>query len=670
MTPPPRWPAAALAGLAAGIAACPLPDVRVLVLALLLPAGAALLARGHVRTLLLLAAIFAAVGYLRTDLEYRLLQVDPLAGQDRRTLHVRGTVLEAPRQRSWGSAFRFRLDDVQELPDVRGATILVELRGDSVAAAGERWAFTGRLKPLPDARYPKGFDMGAWLQRQGVHHRLSAQESERLGPPQGWAPVALAWRVRLWLADGLHGRLTPNAEALTVGIMLGESRGLPPELQESFRRAGVSHLLAASGLNVAIVTGLVFLVARRLGFGRKPAAVPALAAAAGYALLAGGSPSITRAAVMAAVALLALTLGRRSDALHALLLGALAVLVMRPLWLHDVGFQLSLAAVAGLLAFYTPLEDRLAPLAKPLRVSLAATVAASLPLLPLLAWHFQEISAVSVLANLVMAPAAEALLPLGLGTAVLVHLSPLLAALPLALCTALGEYLAGAATLLGGLADPVHVPRPDAPALAACLLALAAARLQLRREGTPRLRAGLALGALLLLTASCVPELPTDRLTARVVDLPGGAAVWVTTPRNRQLLLLQDQESLTFAEEMLAVHGLARATAVYAPGEPGTDSPEGGVQVTTTPTHVRLAWGGFSVLQGEPEAPGTIAVLPRKAKPRAVLPLVQPQLTVWIGGPPRKEWRNAGPEWWSTDEHGPLQVETDGTVVHWRRWAD
>lgn len=665
MTPPPRWPAAALAGLAAGIAACPLPDVRLLALALLLPAGAALLARGSARTLLLLAAIFAAAGYLRTDIELRLLQDDPLQGQDRQTLHVRGTVLESPRPRSWGSAFRFRLDRVEELPDLPAATVLVELRGDSVAAAGERWAFTGRLRPLPRARFPRGFDMGAWLERQGVHHRLTAQESERLGPPEGSSPVALAWRLRLWLADALEGRLSPTSQALTVGIMLGEARALPPDLQESFRRCGTSHLLAASGLNVAIVTGLVFLIARRLGFGRKPAALPALLAAGGYALLAGGSPSITRAVVMAGVALLALTLGRRSDALHALLLGALAVLLAKPLWLHDVGFQLSVAAVAGLLAFYEPLESRLWALPKPLRVSTAATVASLLPLAPLLAWHFQEVSMLSALANLLMAPAAEALLPLGLGTATLAGLAPPLAAIPLALCSLTGEYLAAMATLLGGLADPLQVPRPGPAALAACATALAALYLALRREGPPRLRAGLALASLLLVTASCVPELPTGRMQARVADLPGGAAVWVRTPQGRNLLLLAEEGVRPFAEEMLALHGYARPDAVYAPGETRTHAPEGAVRVDTSPARVRLAWNGFSLLLGEPDQPATVALLPRKTRPLDVMP----QLTVWTGGPPRKEWRKAG-RWWSTDEHGPLEVETDGAMVHWRRWED
>ena len=674
---PSCWPALALAGMAAGIALFPLPDARVLALALVLLAAGGLLLRPPGRLLVLILAACAAFGYLRAEAEFQLLRCDPLASLEGRDLEVRGTVLESPRPRARGSAFRFRLERAEEVPELPPAEVLAESHADLRPQPGERWCLRGRLAGLPRARYPRGFDAGAWLSRQGIHHRLVVREAEFLRPPQGWTPGALAWRFRGWLAGSLEGRLPPEAQALVLGIALGEARGLPPDLQEAFRRSGTSHLLAASGLNVAVVTGMVFWLARRLGLERRYAALPALAAAAFYCLLAGSSPSIVRATAMAGIALVALAAGRTGTPWTSLLAAGLAVLACRPGWLWDPGFQLSMAAVAGLLAFGEPLERLLVALPRALRVSTSASLAATLASAPLLAWHFQQVSALAVLANLAMTPVAEALLPLGLAAAVLAGLCPPLAGVPLWLCSLGAEFLTGLARVLGQVVDPVRVPRPGPAALAAFLLAGLWLRLALAREGPAWWRPVLALAALGLASLALLPEGPSSGdLRARLADLPGGAVLWVSTPQGRELVLLESEAGRQWAEEVLALHGRGEPDAVYVlgQGEPRTESPEPGLRVESLGGALRLSWGRFSLLWASPQAlvgrlsPGSVALLPREWAPGKVLPRVQPCLTLWPGGPPRRPWRTSRPAWWSTREQGPLELQTDGLVVRWHRW--
>ncbi len=677
MAPPPCWPAAALAGLIAGIALYPLPDVRLLALALSLLVGGSLLLTPSRRLLLLFFALAAASGYLRMGVESRLLALDPLKGLDRTELEIRGTVLESPRLRTWGCAFRFRVERAEALPDLPPVEILVESGPEALPAPGERWAFRGRLASLPGPRHPRGFDAGAWLARQGIHHRLKVREARHLPPAGGWGPVVLSWRLRAWLVGNLEACLQPEARVLVLGILLGEARALPSELQESFRRSGTSHLLAASGLNVAVVTGLVFWLSRRLGLGLRPAALPAAAGAGLYALLAGASPSVVRAAVMAIVGLLALVSGRRSSAANSLFLGALALLVCRPGWLQDVGFQLSMGAVAGMVAWCPPLELRLVELPRFLRVGLSATLSASLATAPLLAWHFQEVSAVAVLANLVMTPVAEGLLPLGLVTALLAGVCEPLARLPGLACGLASEFLAAAARGFGAAVQPIPVPRPGFPSLVGLVLAFVWLRLELAREGSRALRTVLALLALGALSWGLAPDpAGSGRLRIRLAELPRGALAWVTTPAGRDLVLIAAPEDRPHAREVLALYGRRLPEGVFHPPqvESWTVSPEPGMRVEVRPGWLRLTWADFALVWAVREADlasvpaGHVALLPRAWQPQAALERVQPRLLFWPGGPPRKPWRDLAPVWWSSDEHGPLEVETDGKRLSWRRW--
>src|SRR5207245_4053565 len=108
------------------------------------------------------------------------------------------------------------------------------------------------------------------------------------------------WNVRVRRAarEAIARTLPPTSAALLSGLLLGDRADLPPEVEDGFRRAGVYHVLAVSGFNVALIAGAVFSVLTLARCGRRVAAVAAIAAVLGFAFVVGPEPSVLRAAVM------------------------------------------------------------------------------------------------------------------------------------------------------------------------------------------------------------------------------------------------------------------------------------------------------------------------------------------------------------------------------------
>ncbi|GAA5512552.1 ComE operon protein 3 [Deinococcus carri] len=281
-----------------------------------------------------------------------------------------------------------------------------------------RLVVSGRLVRPSGRRVPGGFDQAAWLRGQGgllVPTPTTVLVAARV---RGHTPEG---GMRGWFRRGLTAGLGPRQAALMQAVELGDRADIGREefaegysVRDAFARSGLSHLMALSGQNVALLTGVVvwLLMWLRLPLGWRYAG--ALLFLAPYLLLVGVSPSITRAVLMGGAVLLAAALGRgRPDPYGVIALAAVACLLPFPLWLLDVGFQLSFLAVLGLT-----LSGRLAgrlPARWPawLRLALAATVLAELATLPVIAGTFGQIPLVGLPANLLAGVLMAALVPLG-----------------------------------------------------------------------------------------------------------------------------------------------------------------------------------------------------------------------------------------------------------------
>ncbi len=259
-------------------------------------------------------------------------------------------------------------------------------------------------------------------------------------------------QIRARAERALGSNVPAREAALARGFVLGEDERIDPVTVEDFRRAGLSHLLAVSGQNVALLALLAMPLLALLGMPLRARLLWIVAAIAIYVPLAGGGPSIVRAGVMGALTLLATFAGRRSSRLYALAIAAIVTLAIDPRIGADIGWQLSFAAVLGILAIAQPLRRAIASrlgsgaLRGALAEGVAVTVAATLATAPLIVFHFGELSTVSLLANLLVLPAVAPAMWLGMLSSIGAQVPGFPAAAPNAIAAPLLAYIATVAS--------------------------------------------------------------------------------------------------------------------------------------------------------------------------------------------------------------------------------
>jgi competence protein ComEC len=280
---------------------------------------------------------------------------------------------------------------------------------------GQRVRTEGRLAP------PRGGDLtAAVLSARGGPRRLG-------GPP--WYQRA-AGSLRAGLQRACAG-LPPESGGLLPGLVVGDVSRMDPAVQESFQVTGMTHLTAVSGSNVAIVCGLVLLLARWSRVGPRWAALLAGLTLVGFVILVRPSPSVLRAALMGAIALVALAASRPRAALPALGGAVLLLVLLDPALARSPGFALSVCATAGLLLIAPGWRDALRRRGVPpgFAEALAVPAAAQAACAPVIAAMTGTISLSAIPANLLAVPAIAPATVLGVLAAVVSPVSPPLAAL-------------------------------------------------------------------------------------------------------------------------------------------------------------------------------------------------------------------------------------------------
>ena len=209
------------------------------------------------------------------------------------------------------------------------------------------------------------------------------------------------WREKL---TGILERSFPeDAMGFAKALLLGDRTDISYETSTDFKISGISHIIAVSGMHVSILFGAVyFLTGKR----RIPTALIGIPAVLLFAAVVGFTPSVTRAAVMQCLMMAALLLDKEYDGPTALSFAALVMLLVNPLCVSSVSFQLSFACMAGICLFSQPmnqwLQERLGKwkFLKKLAPSVCVTLSASVLTTPLAAVHFGAVSLVSVITNL------------------------------------------------------------------------------------------------------------------------------------------------------------------------------------------------------------------------------------------------------------------------------
>ena len=280
-----------------------------------------------------------------------------------------------------------------------GLRISVQLPRYPIVGPGDAIVMTGRIEAPSDDEY------GAWLRRSGQAGTLRAGSMDLAAPATG--PAAIIGSVRRASDAALAAALPEPQAGLASGILVGLRERVDRDLAAAFTTAGVSHVVAISGWNIAIVAAAVGTALRRSR--RRRRSVVTAAAIVAYTVFAGASPSVVRAAAMAGIVLAARESGRAGRASAALGLAVGLLLLVDPSLVTDAGFQLSVLATAGLLvwgATASRLIERTGRGRLPgwLVETLALSLAAQLATLPVILATFGRLSLVAPFANLLVAP--------------------------------------------------------------------------------------------------------------------------------------------------------------------------------------------------------------------------------------------------------------------------
>ncbi len=523
---------------------------------------------GPVPWLLALAAILAGAVFLRPDGRARGIALTAIGI----ALGVTGATLEeadydvsplrriAADQAADAPALALA-GSLAEDPDVVGgrAVLVVDVdsagTADSGAASGRVRAFVAGNTPLPTLiegdrvrfaarlalpappRNPGGFDASAHARRNRVHatgYVKSALLVERADGRRE-SPAARIACLRQFVRETLLAHLHPGPDAGIVRAMvLGDRAGLDAETEETFRVSGTYHVLALSGAQVALVAGLLLWGARWM---RASLGVETALTVGGvllYALFVGGDVPVLRAALMATVLLIGRALGLVGDAANLLGLAALLLLVYRPSWTGDVGFQLSFAATLSIILI-TPLVSPLfGRLPRWLGLSLAASIAAQLGVLPLLALHFNRVTPLAPLLNLAAVPLSSVILLAGFACVLTAWAGPVaLGCAYVAEGAARLMRLSGAAAQCGSWAD-VRVPTPGVPLLLLYAVGLVALVAVPRRRGRAALLLLFALAGLVWGTGGPIGD---GRLRLSILDVGRGDGLVLQSPKGRVMVI-------------------------------------------------------------------------------------------------------------------------------------
>lgn len=420
-------------GLIDVVAACAVVAIAVATRSwLVVGATGALLGAARPPRVALAVSALAACAVLRSEASWVELRPDTLGA-----FSGWATVVGEPQVTAGASRVVLEIEGERFETWVRGP---VRRRRADGWRAGDHVVVTGVRRVLEPERRSRV----AW------QHVVGSLEADWFGDQRRGGPAAEASnRVRAVIARGA-ATLPPDRAALARGLVIGDDRDEPPAMVDRFRRAGLSHLTAVSGQNVALMLAAAGPLLRRA---RAPTRWALTVGLIGwFVVLTRAEPSVLRAGAMAALAATGFALGRQAEPVRLLAIAVTGLLLVDPLLAWSVGFWLSVGATAGVTVgavVLGPRLRRLGPLAVPVAVTIGAQAGVAIPSLLV----FGRLSLVGTVANLVAVPVAGLVMLYGLPACLLAGACPLVAPAVM-LPVGIGVWWVDAVATVGARAEP------------------------------------------------------------------------------------------------------------------------------------------------------------------------------------------------------------------------
>ncbi|MEM8488277.1 MAG: DNA internalization-related competence protein ComEC/Rec2 [Bacteroidota bacterium] len=419
-------------------------------------------------------------------------------------------------------------------------------------SAGQHLILRGFVQQPAGARNPGAFDYRAYLVQQNITHVFHANKYAPLPISTTRKWTTLVGRLQQHLTAYLHRYIEDEAvRAVLFALLLGDSSALPAETRDEFQQTGLMHLLAVSGLHVMLVGMVVYEclqpICLRMGCSWRAMMMIRMCVVTAvlmvYLLITGAKPPVVRAVFMTTLMMAGQQIQRPTSSINLLSFAAIILLLIKPSHLFSAGFQLSFAAVLGILLF-TPHFKRLLPprytrsfVSRYAAESILVSVSASLATLPVLLYHFSYVPISGIVLNLAALPLTAATLSAGICMLLAAAIYPPLAVLLSYTVTWSTQCLLTVVNKGAQVAFSIAPGTPDVPLLVflvVCLLLLPRLLSHIYRW---RAVAVLGIAVNLLLWTGLIAGKNQPRLTVTFFDVGHGDASLISFPNNKHMLV-------------------------------------------------------------------------------------------------------------------------------------
>ena len=286
------------------------------------------------------------------------------------------------------------------------------------------------ISDIPKPLNPHQFDYAAYMESLGVYGQLRISENEILRRTDGSPTLTgIAQNFRATIVEKLQTtNLKTDERAIIQALVLGEKKDIEKNLYNAYAAAGAVHILAVSGLHVGILYLILSYLLKpllRLRYGILYQSVVIVLLLWGFALISGLSPSVTRAVTMFSFFAIAKLINRDTNSINTLFLSFLTLLIINPLWLFQVGFQLSYLAVffiVWLIPIFYKVGYSKYRLIRKIWGIVAVTLCAQIGVLPLSLYYFHQFPGLFLLTNLIVLPFLSVLMFGGILIVILAYL--------------------------------------------------------------------------------------------------------------------------------------------------------------------------------------------------------------------------------------------------------
>ena len=451
------------------------------------------------------------------------------------TLRVEGTVADLPYYDGQKTVFTLKNED--QSPHMQ--RIRVVCLFPFTGRPGDTVCLQGELKRPKEPGNPGQFDFPAYLVHQGIFYNLTVKVRQDAGlasPGKGLRQGLYSFRAR---AEELTRQALPSQEAsILLGMLLGGRAGMEDQQYLDFQKTGIIHLFSVGGLHVAFLLLLVEWLHSLFGASRRTKLASGVAVLMIYATMIGWPAPVVRAVIMAVLCMVAYYSGRETNPLNFLAMAGIVLMLIDPHNLFSLSFQLTFMATWGLVYLFPLLRKRW-PVNSLCKDLLLLPLAAELAVLPLVAYHFNLFSPVSIITNIFITYLAGAAVILGFCAFLLAPLLPSLAMValfPAGMCIEAVLFIVGKLQVIPGAYCWVANP-----GIAMVIIYYGALGMLCRGLKT-KCRRQAVLGFILFLVFIGRLLLPAGLfeqgyLEVSFIDVGQGDAILIKSPRGRFLLV-------------------------------------------------------------------------------------------------------------------------------------